>query len=218
MHRFGVLAAATLLSIAPYAAQAAEPAEPPITEPMSLIDTVTAEGLTTLLTELGAQNIETRDTPNGKLITFMDGALPYNMSIALCDIRPGKCLGLSMAVIMDMGTTSYSLEALNSFSRDNLFVTALKLDGNKVGFGRIWLVDGGVTKKNMAINIASFIVTLHQGLKTLQSQVVAGVQPDGSYKPTSLNQSKPTFVRADPGDMARMTQAMRHKTTLSDKH
>jgi hypothetical protein len=217
MCNFGVLTAVALLLLAPCAnALAAEPAEPPITEPMSLIDTLTAENVTKLLTELGAQKIETRDMTGGKLITFFDGPVPYNMGIALCDIRPGKCLALSMGVIMDPGSTSYTLETLNKYNTENMFVTAIKLEGNKVGFGRVWLVDGGVTKKNMAINIASFIVTFRQALKEIQPQVVAGVQTEGAFKPTAQTRA-PTFLLADPKDMERITKALVHKTTLGDK-
>jgi hypothetical protein len=213
MRNLGLLTATVCLSLGPSIVRA-QPAEPPITEPMSMVDSVTIDGLTGLLKELGAQNIETRD--GGKLLTFQDGPVPYNMNIALCDIRPNKCLALAMGVIMDPGSTSYSHEAINTYNKDNLFVTAIKLDGNKVAFGRIWLVDGGVTKKNLAINISSFVVTFNQALKSLQSQVVAGVQTDPTFKQTSQS-AGPKFMVAGPNELEQLTKALVHKTTLGDK-
>lgn len=213
MRSLGLLTAAVCLSLAPSIALA-QPAEPPISAPSSIVDSVTIDGLSALMKELGAQNIEARE--GGKLLTFQDGPVPYNMNIALCDIRPSKCLAVAMGVIMDPGSTSYSHEAINNYNKDNLFVTAIKLDGNKVAFGRIWLVDGGITKKNLAINISSFVVTFNEGLKSLQSQVVAGVQTDPTFKPTSQS-TGPKFMVAGPTELEQLTKALIHKTTLVDK-
>ena len=213
MRSLGLLTAAVCLSLAPSIALA-QPAEPPISAPASIVDSVTIDGLSALMKELGAQNIEARE--GGKLLTFQDGPVPYNMNIALCDIRPNKCLAVAMGVIMDPGSTNYSHEAINNYNKDNLFVTAIKLDGNKVAFGRIWLVDGGITKKNLAINISSFVVTFNEGLKSLQSQVVAGVQTDPTFKPTSQS-TGPKFMVAGPTELEQLTKALIHKTTLVDK-
>lgn len=189
----------------PAAIAADPPPDPPISNPAQLIDNVTVENITEIVREMGGQQIETRDVGNGqKLITFVDGAVPYNAGTVLCDYRPGKCLALAMAVVMDTGATTYSLDVLNAFNRDNLFLMLVKLEDGKIGFGRVTLVDGGVTKKNLAFSIAAFASTLQRGLQHLKSQLVAGVQQDGTFQ-AGLTVAEPRLVPATPADMAKMT-------------
>lgn len=198
------LTAAALWSLTSTVALA-EPAEPPITDPMSLVDTVTVDNVSKLVAELGAQDVKTQDISGTKMVTFMDAGVPYNLPIFLCDVRPGKCVALAMAVVVDPGATSYGLEALNEYNKNNPFLTAVKLDGNKIGLGRLWLVDGGVTKKNLAVNIASFIVNF-RAVK-LQPQVVASAQPPGAFRPTAY--APPLrFVPASKRDIEQLTRSL----------
>ena len=197
----------------------AEPAEPPIANPGAIVDNLTADNVSELIRELGGQQIQTREVDGKKLVTFMDGNVPYNLGIALCDIRPGKCLAVAIAVIIDPGTTSYPLEIFNNFNKENLFVTLIKLEGNKFGVGRVLLVDGGVTKKNLAINIASFALTFQEAMKYLSSQLVAGYQQNGTFQRAGLGAASPRPVFATPQEMTRIMDAMakQYKTTLGPR-
>jgi len=216
--RFPVATLATaLIALASPAFAAEAPQDPPISNPTQLIDHVTSENITEMVREMGAQQIETRDVGNGqKLVTFVDGSIPYNAGTVICDIRPGKCMALALAVMMDTGATTYSLDVLNAFNRDNLYLMLVKLEDGKIGFGRVTLVDGGVTKKNLAFNIASFAATLQQALQHLRSQLVAGVRQDGTFPAANLSGPEPRLVQATPEEMAKITAKMlkQYKTTL----
>jgi hypothetical protein len=201
--RFSTTVAALALVATAFASNiaAAQPAEPPISNPNEVVTDVTEEGLVTLLRELGAQKIETRDMSTGrKQIVFYDGAMPYNMMLTGCDIRPGKCIAYALVAILDTGTTNYSLDAINAANKSNAFVTMVRVETGKVGGGRIQLIDGGATKKNIAINIASFILNFAESMKGIQSQLVAGTGP-GSFQNAGFGRPQLRGVPASPDQM-----------------
>jgi hypothetical protein len=209
----GVLAVASLAAMPAFAA---EPPEPPITNPTQVIDNATVDNMKELLTELGAQQIEVQEGQGMTFLRFRDGDVPYNVGITLCNVRPGKCLAITFMVIVDPGATAYSLEALNAFNRDSLFVTLVKLDGNKFGAGRILLIDGGVTKKNLAINLGSFALTFRAALQYLSGQVVAGFEPPRGHIQRLDYRAPPRAVRATPQELVRLmnTMSKQYQTTL----
>ena len=169
----------------------AEPAEPPISNPAQIVDTLTTADVTALLTELGAQKIQVlEDTAKSKRVVFFDGDVPYNVGIDLCDVRPGKCIAMVLLIIAD-GGSAYPYEAINKANEDNLFVTAVKGANGKLAFARVNLIDGGVTKKNLAINIGSFALTFRQVLTALQTNVVASANTPNAY----LSSTRPTHLR-----------------------
>jgi hypothetical protein len=174
-----VLASASLAFAG--AAAAAEPAEPPIANPDQIISSVTTESLADLLREMGAPQVEIREAGGQKVIVFSESGMPYNMQTAMCDLRPGKCIAFAVVALLETGTTTVSLDSINSANKGNIYLTMFKLDGSKIGAGNMQLIDGGVTKRNVAINIASFIVTFRQLLKNMQGQTIAGVQNNGIF-------------------------------------
>jgi hypothetical protein len=89
-------------------AVAAEPPDPPLTNPMTVWDSVTPEGVAETVRELGGQQVEVRGSGADKIVSFVDGNIPFNLAVTICDVRPGKCVGLVMLVIMDTGTTKFS--------------------------------------------------------------------------------------------------------------
>src|SRR5262249_14763399 len=131
----------------------AQAAELKVSEPATLIDSVTSEMVSKLVTELGGQKVQSSEADGKQIISFMDGDISNNIAIAACDIRPGKCLAMIQVVIVTTGGTDVPLDVLNKFNQDGLFLTAFKLDSSKIGFGRVVLVDGGITKMNLAVNI-----------------------------------------------------------------
>jgi len=197
------LTAAAALAAAP--GFAAQPPEPPISNPMSIVDSVGPDQFADMMRELGAQQVQIRETEGQKIVTFMNGPVPYNVGFSLCDIRPGKCLALTMIVVVNLGTgAAPALETLNN-ANSGMYVTAVKVDANRFAVGRVEIIDGGVTKKNLAINAGSFIVTFEALMKSLDEQVVASVQPRSSYLSAPV---RPRAVPATPAEIARITKAM----------
>jgi hypothetical protein len=184
-----------------------------------MIDGATVENMTELLTELGAQQVQVHEGEGMTVLTFRDGDVPYNVGITLCNVRPGKCVAVTFMVIVDPGATSYSLEAFNAFNRDSLFVTLVKLDGNRFGVGRILLIDGGVTKKNLAINLGSFALTFRAALQYLSGQVVAGFEPPRGSIQRLDYRAMPRAVRATPQELVRVmnTMSKQYQTTLKPR-
>lgn len=204
-------AAASLAAIA--SAFAAEPIEPPITNPTSIVDSADPEKVAEMMRELGAQQVQVREAQGEKVVTFFYGEVPYNIGFSLCDVRPGKCLAATMIVVVNLGTATVPpLESLNTVN-GGMFVTAVKLDANRFAVGRVNVVDGGVTKKNLAINAGSFVVTFQALIKALDEQVVASAQSRNAYLSAPI---RPRAVLATPGDIARITKAMsaNYATTL----
>jgi hypothetical protein len=159
-----------------------------------------------------------KEADGQKELTFYDGNVPYNLGFGSCDIRPGKCIALYLIVLVDPGSAGPSLEGINAVNKEGLFVTLVKLDGNRFGAGHVMVVDGGVTKKNMAINIASFVVTFADTMRRLASQpgqVIASVRP-GSALMGAPRYVPPHAVRATPREIAEVlkTITIRHQTSL----
>jgi hypothetical protein len=206
-----VTAAVALAAGAP--AFAAEPPEPPITNPASIVDSADPEQMAQMMRELGAQQVQVREVEGQKVVTFFYGEVPYNIGFSVCDIRPGKCLAATMIVVVNLGTATVPpLESLNTVN-SGMFVTAVKLDANRFAVGRVSILDGGVTKKNLAINAGSFVVTFQALIKALDEQVVASAQSRNAYLSAPI---RPRAVLAAPGDIARITKAMsaNYATTL----
>ena len=202
------LVTAAALSVGP-ALAADEPNEPPIANPTQMIDSVTVENISELAKELGGQSIETREFNGRKTVIMMDGEVPYNLGLAICDMRPGKCVILLAFVLMDFGDTNYPLEVVNSLNRDGWFLTMAKTgEKNIMSFGRAIIVDGGVTKKNLAINMGAFVGAFRETMKNLKTQLVAGVYPSGAQLKAQM--SEPTFrpVVPQPEEAARIMDKM----------
>lgn len=154
-------------------ARAAAP-ELKLSDPTAQIENLTAENVSAILQEVGAQQIETHQDGGKTIVTFKDGEIPYNLGFALCNIRPGTCLALVMVVGFDPGATHYPLELFNAFNKDNAFVSAVALDGNRFAVSRMLFTDGGVSRKNVAMNIVNFAAAPQVIMKFLASQIVAG--------------------------------------------
>jgi hypothetical protein len=90
----------------------------------------------------------------------------------------------------------------------SMYVTLVRLDANRFAVGRVHLVDGGVTKKNLAINIASFVMTFNETMKALSNQVVASAQPRSVYLNAPARRAMPQAVRATPEEIAHITKVM----------
>lgn len=201
------LASAALVLAAPVLAQS----DSSISNPTSIIDNANPEQVAELMRELGATNVEVRGSDAGKVVGFQVGVVPYNVGFSLCNVRPGKCLAMTTLVIVNSGEQpAPALDALNTVN-GSMFVTLVRLDANRFAAGRVHLVDGGVTKKNLVVNIASFMLTFDEAMKTLNNQVVAGIQPRGVHLSAPIRRTMPRPVRATPEEIAHIANVMSAK-------
>ena len=200
------LLAATIALGASVGTQASA-AELAIKNPGSQMELLTTASIKDLVTELGGQKAEAHDEAKDKSVTFMDGDVPFHLILIGCEEKSGGCLGMVMLVAIDAGATNHPLEAFNSFNTNNSFVTAVKLDGNKYAVTRMLVTEGGVTKKNVGVNIVNFAIAPEMIMKHLASQVVAGVQQDGAQLQTaSVGTSRAQAIRLSPAELAHFAE------------
>jgi hypothetical protein len=169
-----------------------------IVNPKGIVDSLKAEEVKALVTELGARDAQIRDGENNKVVTFVDGKLPYTFGITGCEIRPGKCVSLVMLVFVEMGGSSISTDMVNSRNKDSFFNTAIKVDEKVMAFGRGIIVDSGVTRKNLATNIVVYAAFVNEGIKHFSSQVVASNTPAGGTQYLSFANGTPRAVFPTP--------------------
>ena len=196
MQKFGIAFAAAL-ALAPMSAATAYAASE-VSDASKIVDSLDVTTVGKLIAEIGGQKVETREEGDKKIIVFYEAEQPYIIAITACDGKPGKCIALAQMAIVDTSPAAISLDQINTVNSDSLFMTGFKLDGNKVGFGRILIVDGGVTRQNLAINIAAFVVTFPEMLKKLGGQLTSSLQQPG--QPATAAMASVAFkpVIADP--------------------
>ena len=197
-------AMAAALAIAP--ATAAD-----LSNPTGNVEYMKAADVAALLTELGAREVQIEQSGNDQYIHFMDGEIPYNVGFLACENT--GCLGLVVLVGFDLGATRYPLELFNNFNKDHPFVSVVQLDGGKFAVSRMIVTEGGVTRKNLATNIAAFAAAPSELMKYLGSQFVAGYQPSGAppFQPVTANQGLPRPVALSK---AEIDQIKREKPAL----
>jgi hypothetical protein len=186
----------------------AEGEEPAISSPASVIDTVTLANVSGIVTELGATQIEQRTAEGKSAVTFVDGGIPYSMAISACDVRPGKCVALIMLVFLDTGTNNIGVDAVNGRNKDSFLATAIKVDDKTLAFGRAVLIDSGVTRKNLAMNIAVFASVIGDSIKFFNSQLVAGYQAGSGIQRVSYGSGTLRPVFANPRQLAAAVNAL----------
>lgn len=176
--------------------------EPPITKPTTLITRVTPENVSEIIREIGGKKIEVSEADGKKSLTFMDGNTIYNVGFALClKNKPDDCSALSLLVLIENG--GYAYESLNTFNKDTMFLTLFKDEKNTIGIARVELVEGGMTKKNLALAIIWFVTEFRETMKKLEAQVTAGQQIPGAFRTATDPAAALRPVAASPEAMAR---------------
>ena len=175
---------------------AAEPPKLVIANPNAVVDSISPEMIRDLVTELGGKNAQISDAEKNKVVNFEDANLPYTFGITGCDIRPGKCMTLVMLVFLKTDPGAVTVDMVNKHNEDGFFDTAIKLDNNIVAFARGVVVDGGVARMNLAMNIVIYAALVHDGMKRLNSQLVASNNLPGSYARVAQHRSSIQPVRA----------------------
>lgn len=192
MRFFTATAAAAMSLSLLSSAHAADPAFPGITNPTQIVESVTAEMLAELVTQLGAGNVKIHEQDGKKSVTFVDGDIPHNLFLAFCDVEPGKCFGVGMLVLVDNSKLNFTLDTLNQGNKDTSFLTFFRQDADKFGVGRVDIVDGGVTRRNLGTQIGFFVIEFRESMKRLQNQLTASVP--GPFQRAGLGYKQP--VRA----------------------
>lgn len=158
-------------------ANAAQESFPNLTNGTKMIDSVVAEDLAQTVREIGGGDVQIREANGKKGITFWDGENPYTMVPVFCDIQPGKCLGYVMVIVVDNTQLKFTLDTLNAANKSTSFLTFFQEEQGKFTVGRVNIIDGGVTKKNVAVNISVCAMEFREALKRLENQLTAGLSP-----------------------------------------
>jgi hypothetical protein len=177
-------------------------AEPPITNPNQLIESVTAESVAQLMTELGGQNVQIFDAGTAKVVRFQDGGINYNFTPTGCS-EQNVCTGLSLLVVVDNSQANFPAETLLGANKDNPLVSVFRIDSTKFAVGRIALVDGGVTKKHLAYETALFVAAYREAKKKLEAQLIASARP-GPFQSVSYGNGRLREIQMHPALVARL--------------
>ena len=197
------LASLSALQFLSSGAALAQSGEPKIANPSAIVDTLTPEAVQSLVAEMGGKDVQIRDLEGNKVITFVDGNIPYQFAVGGCDITPGKCFSLVMLVFADMGASGITTDMINSRNLDNFFNTAVKVDDKVIAFGRGVLLAGGVTRRNLAWNVGVYAGQVGEGIRHFSSQVVASRALPGMTQNLSFSEnSSLRVVRPTPEQLS----------------
>jgi Putative bacterial sensory transduction regulator len=197
------------LAIAAAGIAPATAADPTLPNATMMIDSISQEILVDTLRDMGVARVETSSTPEGvKVVTFWDNNFPYNVVVGGCGVRPGKCITMGMFVRVDAGAANYPLETINAHNRRSYFAGAARLTDTQFGIGRAAVIDGGVTRLNVAMNLASFVGVVQDSMQFLAQQTIASTGKDGTAQLTAAKAAKPQIVPATPEDFAVMAQEL----------
>jgi hypothetical protein len=201
-----LILAAGILTLTTGLAQAAEE-ERKISNPTALVESVSADDIAAMLREMGGVDVKISDVKGEKVVSFKDGGVPFDIAITLCEKdAPTKCIGL--AQLMMLQDKSYSYETLNTLNVETLTLTLFKKDAY-IGLARVELIDGGVTRERVSNAIAWYVAEVHDALKKLTQQVVAGVGADGKTNTLALDAATPPHpIKAAPETVVSIIKTM----------
>lgn len=161
-----------------------------ISNPTQQVETAVAEDLAQIVREVNGQDVQVREANGKKGVTFKDGDIPYTIAPVFCDIQPGRCLGYVMVVVVDNSELKFSLDTLNSANKSTSFLTFFREEANKFTVGRVNLVDGGVTRKNIAINISLCALEFREAMKKLQNQLTVNLDRGAPFQRASYGPAR----------------------------
>lgn len=159
LFRFGILASALLVGAAPALAQTAPPARPTQrTTSSPLVQSLTTSDIAQAAVALSYETAPVEfDGATGLTLTTGDG-LPLLALLQACDetARPQRCFGLSLQAYFELSAGAQRLRLLaDEFNRDVAFAKAYA-EGEYMVLEHYVIVDGGVTRDNLAANILEF--------------------------------------------------------------
>jgi hypothetical protein len=217
--RHMTIAVATTLALAALATPA--DARNVISDPAKIVESADAATIAAIVNEMGFAKAEIREDKGEKAVVFTYNEQPYIISVTGCDT--GKCESMIPIALVDTSPQTITTEQLVKITDDNIYLAAFKLDGNVVGFGHVVIMEGGVTRQNVAVNIADFIVTYEETLKKLVGNpLTSSLQPSQQQAAAALASMRlrPVMPRADQVHTinARLLQQHRDLFTQGTRH
>lgn len=172
------------IAITATAATALPSAAATLKDEKSTIETLTSANVSALLNDLGAQDVQTTVVNGTNIVKFNNAGVTYNAAIS-CD-KLG-CTTLQLMVAVNTGSNRFSSDTVNTANKNSPFVQIYLYDANTLFFSRATFTDGGVPRRNLAVNIVTYLAEIKRLATYLDSQVIAGFQPDGSspFQPVS---------------------------------
>lgn len=149
-----------------------------LADPNTVVQEISVNDFAALLTQIGATDVKA-DSAKG-IIEFTSGDAPH--LVGLC--RKASCPSM---VLLTPFKGEYPIEYLNRFNQNQDGATALRLEEGIYAFKRAVTLAGGVTRRNLAINIAAFANDTPEFAKYLNAQLVAskdGTQERKGKPPT----------------------------------
>jgi len=142
-----------------------------------LIESLSVEQLTAILTEAGAEDVTPSAT--GKVVLFKSGGRNYFVALNVCDEAADVCTVITIGRAIK---AKLPLEVLNKLNeRYNGLVSSTRLNETSFKMVHASVVGGGVTKSNVAVNIVWYVNETPQFESFIKSQLVAeafGKRPD----------------------------------------
>lgn len=179
-----------------------------IANPNQVVDAAVVEDLAQIVRDVNGQDVQVREANGKKGVTFKDGDVPYTIAPVFCDIQPGKCLGYVMVVVVDNSELKFTLDTLNTANKTTSFLTFFKEENNKFTVGRVNLVDGGVTRKNIAISVSVNAMEFRETMKRLQNQVTVGFDRAPPYQRASYGAGRWRAFAPSPDYAVRMADVI----------
>lgn len=198
---------ASLMLLAPLSPALAQDTGLKIANPKGIIDNASPENMIALLSDMGVTGAQVQENEGTKIVTFSDGALPYAFGFAGCEVKPGKCMTVVMLVFVDMGNAGITPDMINARNSDNFFVTSVKTDEKTIAFGRGVLLNGGITRENMALNIVVYASLVREGIKHFNAQVVAARNVPATVQNLSWGQGQVRPILPTPQQIRAVMKA-----------
>lgn len=196
MHRPSIVLAALALTI--FAAGSAFAKNKVVSDPSKVLDSADVATVAAIIAEVGGQRVETHDDNNQKTVTFFHGEQSYTVSVTACDA--GKCIVVAPMALVDTSPTTLTSDQLIKINSDNIYLSSFKVGGNTIAFAHVLIIDGGVTRQNLAVNIQDFVDTFESTLRKLANPLTSSLQGQGGH-PAAMSYVRFRSVVPSPRDI-----------------
>jgi hypothetical protein len=176
MPRNTVIAAALTAAVFSYAAlaESVAPAAPPPADPSStVVESLTLDSLAAILQDAGAEEV----TPSAaeRFVRFKSGTRNFVVTLNSCNEKGEEC---SLVTIGRGVKSRLPLEVLNKLNgRYRGLIAANRGAEDTFTLFHATILSGGVTRKNIAVDLVWFVNESQAFADFIQSQLVASADP-----------------------------------------
>jgi hypothetical protein len=176
MPRKAVIAAVLAVAAFSHAswAESVAPAAPPPADPAStVVESLTVDTLATILQDAGAE--EVAPSAAERFVRFKSGTRNFLVALSSCNEKGEECA----LVTIGRGVKSkLPLEVLNKLNgRYRGLIAANRGAEDTFTLFHASILSGGVTRKNIAVNLVWFVNESQAFADFIQSQLVASIDP-----------------------------------------